>query len=300
MQSSCRKGLCVLLIAAVTASCVLIIARRKVDFIDEEYQECGRLEIKVKDRYEKIFLMGAGFRLYDWDGNPVVEDYTDGFGRLVFPELPYGSYTCQVFRAPKGYELDETVYPISITEDEASTTQIFQCLRRPGTIRARAQNPNGSPLAGAAFLLEFSTDKGSHWTPVFPRDADAADLTRGGCTSPDLEKGRLITDSSGVVTFSGLRADGLILYRLSEQTAKQDAAVLYVGTMPVESRNIYANDAEVFDSKAFIYTLSVTAADGPIFCLPAAGSRGCTYLPLAMLLCAAPLFMIKTERRQSK
>ncbi len=298
MQSSWHKNLCMLLFAAMTVSCFFVIVRLRTNPSVEEHPGSGKLEITVKDRYEKTYLMGAGFRLYDWDGNPVVDGYTDGFGKLIFPDLPYGSYTCQAFKAPKGFEPGEMVYPISLTEDNASTTQLIQSLRRPGTIRARAQDPDGSPLAGAAFLLEFSIDKGSHWAPVFPRNADTANLTRGGCTSPGLEQGRLITDSSGVVTFSGLRADGLILYRLSEQTAKAGAATLYAGTLPVESENIYANDAEVFNNKAFVYTLSVNAADGPLFRLPAAGGCGCSYLSLAMLLSAAPLLISNTERRK--
>ena len=264
----------------------------------------GVLEITAKDAHEKIYLMGAGYRLYDSEGTQVEEGYTDAFGKLVFRDLPCGSYTCQAFKAPKGFTLDETAHPVTINARHETVTRLFKCQRRPGTIRVQVCDPDGSPLAGAAFLLEFSTDKGSHWFPVSSRDADNTDLTRGGCTSPGLENGQLTTDARGTAVFTGLRADSLILYRLSETKAPPGVTPLtgplFVGTLPKESENIYAGDAEVFDSRAFVYTLTVNAADGSLFRLPDAGSRGCRYLSPAMLLFAASFFILENFEEKEK
>ncbi|MCP1110917.1 SpaA isopeptide-forming pilin-related protein [Ohessyouella blattaphilus] len=73
---------------------------------------------------------GAGFKLYDSDGNLITMKttypnltiidtfYTDSTGQLLTPEeLPYGSYTLVEEQAPYGYVLDQTPVPFTITED---------------------------------------------------------------------------------------------------------------------------------------------------------------------------------------
>ena len=263
----------------------------------------GNLEIIKKDKYEEIYLSGAGFRVYNSEGNQVKEGYTDTFGKLTFKDLPYGEYSYQEFKAPMGFELDETVYPFSITEDGVTISHTRVNERRPGTIEVKKQDANGNPFAGVAFLLEFSTDEGSTWLPVFSRDASEKNITRGGCTSPGLTDGQLVTDESGKVRFTGLRADSKILYRLTETAAPEGYALmagsLYVGTLPIETDNIYASDAEVFGSKAYVYTLIVTATNDPVFRMPETGGSGFGYLPFAMLLCAAriPIINKKSKRK---
>ena len=262
----------------------------------------GELEIIKKDKHEAIFLSGAGFRLFDSEGRQVAEGYTDAFGKLKFQNLPYGEYTYQEFRAPKGFELDDTVYPLQIRENGATVSHTRDNERRPGTIEVKKQDPYGNPFEGVVFFLEYSTNKGSTWHPVFPRDPEETEISRGGCTSPGLIGGQLVTDASGKVCFTGLRADSKILYRLTEIAAPEGCTLLsgslYVGTLPVESENIYASDAEVFDSRAYVYTLYVTATDDPVFRLPETGGSGFDYLPLAILLCAAPIPLITKKSNQ--
>ncbi len=263
----------------------------------------GNLEVIKKDKYEDIYLSGAGFRLYDSEGNQIGEGYTDANGKLTFKDLLYGDYTYQEFKAPKGFQLDDTVYPFSITEHGVTVSHTRVNERRPGTLTVKKQDADGTLLPGTTFLLEYSTDKGSTWTPVFSRDPDETDLTRGGCTSPGLVGGQLTTGESGTVSFTGLRADGIILYRLTETQAPEGRSLmggsLYVGTLPVESENIYASDSEVFDSRAFHYTLNVTATDDPIFRLPeAGGDLGFTFLPLAMSLMASPAIIMKKSKKK--
>ena len=263
----------------------------------------GDLEIIKKDKYEDIGLSGAGFRVYDNEGSQVREGYTDAFGKLTFKDLPCGAYTCREFQAPKGFMLDETVYPFSITGDgiPVSCTRVNE--RRPGTIEVKKQDGSGNPFAGVAFLLEYSTDEGGTWLPVFSRAAEEENIASGGCTSPGLTDGQLVTDETGTVCFTGLRADSQILYRLTETAAPEGYALmagsLYVGTLPVETDNLDASDAEVFDSKAYVYTLLITATNDPVFRLPKTGGSGFGYLPLAVLLCAAPVPIIikKTKRK---
>ena len=224
----------------------------------------GSLEIVKTDAHDNIPLMGAGFRLYDSTGAQIAEDYTDAQGRLSFTDLPLGEYS---FRA--------------------------------GTLVVKKESSDGSPLEGAAFLLEYSGDDGSTWAPVFSRTGN--EITRGGCTAAGLSDGQLTTGADGTATFTGLRADGIILYRLTETKAPPGMSLLgssvLIGTLPVESGNIHAEDTEVFDAKAFHYTLTVTATDDSQYRLPEAGGAGFALLSLSMIAAAAPVIIIKLKRR---
>ena len=241
-------------------------------------------------------LSGAGFRLFDSGGHQIAEGYTDANGELTFESLLYGSYLYQEFCPPKGYELDDTVYPFSITEHGVTITQERSNLRRPGTLEVKKQDQNGRALAGATFLLEYSTDNGASWTAVFSRDGD--NIQAGGCTSTGLSVGQLTTSDSGSVTFTGLRADSAILYRLTETQAPVGHSLLgtplYVGTLPVEISG-EAADSETVDGVTYCYTLYVTATDDPIFRIPETGGAGFAWLPLFMGFMTMPYIITKRK-----
>lgn len=256
----------------------------------------GNLRIVKCDAYEDTSLSGAGFRLFDSGGHLIYEGYTDANGELTFESLIYGSYQYQEFSPPKGYKLDDTVYPFSITEHGVTITQERDNLRRPGMLEVKKQDQNGKPLAGATFLLEYSTDNGASWTAVFSRSGD--DVQTGGCTSPALSDGQLSTGDSGSVTFSGLRADSSILYRLTETQAPVGHSLLgsplYVGTLPVEISGT-AEDSETVDGVTTCYTLYVTATDDPLFRLPETGGAGFAWLPYVMGFLTMPYIITKRK-----
>ena len=188
------------------------------------------------------------------------------------------------------------MYPFSITEHGVTITQERDNLRRPGTLEVKKQDQNGKPLAGATFLLEYSTDNGASWTAVFSRDGD--NIQAGGCTSSGLSDGQLTTGDGGSVTFSGLRADSEILYRLTETQAPVGHSLLgsplYVGTLPVEISG-EAADSETVDGVTYCYTLYVTATDDPIFRIPETGGAGFAWLPLFMGFMTMPYIYIKRK-----
>ena len=256
----------------------------------------GNLKIVKRDAYEDTPLSGAGFRLFDSGGHLIDEGYTDANGELTFESLIYGSYQYQEFSPPKGYKLDDTVYPFSITEHGVTITQERDNLRRPGTLEVKKLDQNSKPLVGATFLLEYSTDNGASWTVVFSRSGD--DVQTGGCTSSGLSDGQLSTGDSGSVTFSGLRADSSILYRLTETQAPVGHSLLgsplYVGTLPVEI-NGTAEDSETVDGVSCCYTLYVTATDDPLFRLPETGGAGFAWLPYVMGFLTMPYIITKRK-----
>ncbi|MGG7142942.1 SpaA isopeptide-forming pilin-related protein, partial [Clostridium nigeriense] len=73
----------------------------------------GKLEITKTDVSDGKLLPNAGFRIYDENKNVIAEGRTDEKGLATF-ELGYGKYYYQEFDAPKGYVIDEKLYPFEI------------------------------------------------------------------------------------------------------------------------------------------------------------------------------------------
>ena len=137
------------------------------------------VEISKVDADSNTPLQGAGFRLYDASGSQVAEGYTDANGKLTFTGLKLGSYTCKEFQAPAGYELDDTVFPIVLNQNE----QILKVTREnkliTGSIEIlKVDADTKQPLAGVVYRLF---------------DADGNKITDG------------TTDANGKVTFDNLK-----------------------------------------------------------------------------------------------
>lgn len=187
----------------------------------------GTLKIVKKDAGAvTIPLEGAGFRVYsaakdNVSGEEVSrEGYTNVDGEITFRDLPYGKYTYQEIEAPKGYQLNETVYDFNIAEQGVTITKNAFNRRLPGSISVHKTDDSGKPLAGVKFLLTFSMD-GATWLPVrrAPILSGSANVVPGGCTSPGLQNGALVTDEDGNAVFSGLFTSigtSRTLYRLTE------------------------------------------------------------------------------------
>ena len=260
----------------------------------------GNLKIVKKIGYEETPLSGVGFRLFDGSGNVVAEGYTDQNGELLFEDLLYGlDYSYQEFSVPKGFVLDETVYPLAITENGVTVTKTHDNFRREGTLQVLKQDHQGNPLSGTTYLLEYSGDNGNTWAPVFSRES-GNNVVFGGCTSPGLTDGLLTTGSDGLAVFTGLRADGEILYRVTETAAPPGYSLLadplYVGTLPVTVSDPNVADSETVDGTSYTYSLYITATDNPIFRLPEAGSSELTLLPFGLLLLAVPFYFFKSKK----
>ena len=258
-----------------------------VESVNEIFK--GSLSILKQDKHTLEPLAGATFRVMNEDGFIVAEATTGEDGTVTFENLAYGNYTYKESKAPEGYQLDETVYDFSITENGQAIAHTRDNCRIPGSITVHKTDSSDQPLSGATYLLEYSTDKGKTWTPVFTRDGD--NVTEGGCTSPNLRDGKLTTGSDGTVTFTGLRADENIRYRLTETKAPDGYSLLddsiYEGSLPVES------DGEM------LYDISATVRDGIITDLPMTGGHAFPILTLAVILALLGLILILTERKRT-
>ncbi|MBP3881528.1 MAG: hypothetical protein J6E40_05080, partial [Lachnospiraceae bacterium] len=87
-----------------------------LSFDMENLKITGKLVISKADADTEKLLPNAGFRIYDVNGEVVKEGYTNSKGICEFT-LEFGKYYYQEFDAPDGYEIDDTKYEFSITED---------------------------------------------------------------------------------------------------------------------------------------------------------------------------------------
>ena len=257
----------------------------------------AKLVIVKQDGETKAPLSGAGFRLFNASGEIVGEGCTDENGQITFENLKKGSYTYQEYEAPPGYALDDTVYPLDITEHGKTITVTVDNTaikpERDGSITVTKKSTDGSILTGAEYLLEYSTDNGASWQPVFTRTGDS--IEAGGCTSSVLNNGRLTVNSAGTATFSGLKADRSIIYKLTETRAPDGCTLLaeplYTGTLPVKvDKSFSSDDCEVIDGENYCYTLYVTAINGAMYRLPNTGGSGFAYIPIVLCILGAVLY----------
>ena len=87
-----------------------------LSFDMENLKITGKLVISKADADTEKLLPNAGFRIYNVNGEVVKEGYTNSKGICEFT-LEFGKYYYQEFDAPDGYEIDDTKYEFSITED---------------------------------------------------------------------------------------------------------------------------------------------------------------------------------------
>ena len=250
----------------------------------------GTLQIVKQDKYTATPLDGATFQIMDSTGVIVYEGTTGDDGVITADNLVYGKYIYVESDAPEGYQRDETVYDFSIEEDGQTVRHTRENIRIPGSIAVFKTDASGNPLSGVTYELDYSTDGGRTWKPVYGRSGD--NVTEGGCTSSGLNNGQLITCQDGVAKFEGLRADGRIQYKLTETATRSGYSLLkdpvYKGTLPVDG-----------DSDP-IYEITFTVRESVITGLPMAGSRSFALLPLAVCLAAASAGLVLTALRRRR
>lgn len=251
----------------------------------------GDLRIVKVDKATQTPLEGAGYRVFNADGEVVAEGYTDENGEVFFESLAYGEYTYQEFVAPEGFMLDETVYSFSIIQDGVEIAKEHNNQPKEGSITIYKVDEAGRPLPDVTFLLEFSVDDGKTWSPIQYRE-ETDDVRAGCCTSEGLDQGSLVTGEDGYAVFTGLCIDtqlGEVLYRVTE-TATKNGYSLLPG---------YAFNDSLSENTDI--EVSFTVVNQPEFKMPATGGSGFTGMMIAVafagLAAAAMLLMIKKRRK---
>ena len=152
--------------------------------------------------WEELTAVTVISRLPSWGSSPskAGSGVTDQNGRLVVPGLTKGvAYTVEE-TVPEGYVCDNPGQTVIIRA--GTNTVTFENRPVYGSIEISKVDPEGNPLAGVSFLLEYSRD-GKNWKSVTFREEGSLPEV-GSCTSSGLKDGILTTAEDGIAMFSGL------------------------------------------------------------------------------------------------
>ena len=208
------------------------------------------------------------FKIVDANGKDLGTYGTDDTGTILL-DLEPGTYTVtEILEADSLWQCT-TENPQTITVTAGQTAEVtFINALRSGEITIEKVNHEGAPLAGAEFLLEWS-ENGVNWHPV--TYTDSMIVSKGVCSSANLQNGKLVSGTDGMVVFSGLYPT--VQYRLTETKAPDGYQLLqgyaYEGVLPANGN----------------LTVSLTVVNAPVFMLPETGSTDFFRIPLWTALC---------------
>lgn len=212
--------------------------------------------VKALSNPEVGSVEGWLFTIVDSLGVEIGNYQTDSSGTILI-DLKPGIYTVTEILEEVSLWQCATVNPQTITVVAGSTAEItFTNALKPAKILAKKTDDYGNFLAGAEFLLQWSTD-GENWANVSYSDSTIPQI--GYCSTTGLVDGKLITGDSGLVEFSGLYPT--LYYRLTETKAPDGYLLL---SAPVFT-GILSSDQDL--------TLGFTVTNVPVFKLPETGSN---------------------------
>lgn len=126
-------------------------------------------------------------------------------------------------------------------------------------------------------------------------------IESGGCTSAVLNNGKLTVNSAGTATFTGLKSDSSVLYRLTETKAPAEYSLmsepLYIGSLPVKVDSSFSSDdCEMINGENYCYALYISAVNGTQFCLPNTGGDGFAFIPAVIILLGALAYTLLKKK----
>ena len=250
-----------------------------------ENQQLGKLRL-IKTMPDGGPLSGWVFDIYRKSDNTHIGTFTSGEdGTILTGWLMPGEYLVQEQLDEKSIYWCASVNPQIVVLEPGKTAEVtFENRLKAGKIAIQKVDTTGEPLAGAEFLLEWSVD-GTDWKPVTP--AKSLYVTEGTCSSEGLRDGRLVSDETGLVEFTGLHPERL--YRLTETAAPEGyqllAGTAYEGGLPAEEDLV----------------IQLTVVNVPVFQLPKTGSDMMLLMQITMIatyaLCA---LLVEAAKRRAE
>ena len=248
-----------------------------------ENQQSGRMKI-IKSMPDGGSAEGWLFDVYRADDNTHIGQYISGEDGTLFSDyvLP-GEYLVYERIEDDSIFWCESENPQKVTIVAGETVEVtFINRMKPGKIAIQKVDMTGEPLAGAEFLLEWSSD-GDSWLPVVRTDSQY--VKEGTSTSAGISDGKLISDETGLVEFTGLHPDRY--YRLTETKAPEGFQLLtdtaFEGKLPAVEE----------------LTVELTVVNVRTFQLPETGSKSLVMmsvsLALACGLCAVMIYLGKRK-----
>ena len=231
-------------------------------------------------------VSGWVFDIYRKSDNAHMGTFTSGEdGTILSGWLMPGEYLVQEQLDEKSIYWCASVNPQIVVIEPGKTAEVtFENRLKAGKIAIQKVDTTGEPLAGAEFLLEWSVD-GTVWKPVTP--AESLYVTEGTCSSEGLRDGRLVSEETGLVEFTGLHPERL--YRLTETAAPEGYQLLadtaYEGGLPAEEDLV----------------IQLTVVNVPVFQLPQTGSETMLLMQITMIgtyaLCA---LLVESAKRRAE
>ena len=183
-------------------------------------------------------LAGWVFQVTDAHGNAIDgSPFTSGVdGMILTANLLPGEYTVEELLPEDSlYQCkSENPQKVSVVQGQTAGVSFVNTLC-PGTIMVKKADTTGSPLTGAAFLLEWSEDE-STWQPIQHSES----VTKGGCSAEGLTGGCLTSGEDGVLQWTGLHPG--LRYRLTEVKAPEGFKLLmgtaFTGTIPTDTLSV--------------------------------------------------------------
>lgn len=116
----------------------------------------------VTDNNSVFTLSGAEYTVYKGTTIQNANEYTvlntDANGHAYLNKIPYGTYFVKETKAPKGFNLDATIYPLTISSTHSSVNvsslEPIQYVEAP-TLLIKQDADNSNALEGAKFLVEY-------------------------------------------------------------------------------------------------------------------------------------------------
>ena len=114
----------------------------------------GSLKLIKYEKGTQKPLKDAGFRLFDYEENQIAEKFTDANGEILFEDLDAEvAYFYQEFQAPEGYELDDTMYSFSLTEENLNIVKIAENTPEKSSLKIVKQSDDGN-VANITFTIK--------------------------------------------------------------------------------------------------------------------------------------------------
>lgn len=132
--------------------------KKNIQYIFENTKIKGNIEFDKLDEDKKP-LGGAEFSIYAEEDETVAigKAVSDSEGKVVFTDIPYGSYIIKETKSPEGYLLSESILKASITEDgktvKANPESISNKKIRGTLELSKIDKSTSKPLANAKIAV---------------------------------------------------------------------------------------------------------------------------------------------------
>lgn len=222
-------------------------------------------------------LGGWVFEVYRKSDGVLMGTYTSGEdGTILTGFLDPGEYEVFEQIPEESLYYCETPNPQTVTIVAGETAEVtFTNRLKDAQILVYKIDPQGAPMSGAEFLLEWS-ENGVTWAPVTYTDSE--NVSKGTCTSEGLVDGKQESGRDGVVHFTGLHPE--LLYRLTETKAPEGYQLL---TEPAYEGRIDAEETLIVE---------LTVVNAPVFELPMTGSTDSTVASILQIAGAIVLLIV--------